>query len=100
MLFEETETAEGTNLARAAITAARDDATVLTSASFALWNFNADAEMALRVLDRAVELNPNLATAWLQWYRACLCRGPRGCDRALRLGNAAQPAGPFEVALS
>jgi adenylate cyclase len=61
---DEAETAEATRLARAAIAAARDDATVLASASFALWNLNADAETALRTLDRAVELNPNLATAW------------------------------------
>jgi TolB-like protein/class 3 adenylate cyclase len=61
---EEAEVTEGTNLARAAIATARDDARVLTTASFALWNLNADAEAAVRTLDRAVEINPNLAIAW------------------------------------
>jgi len=87
---DEAETAEATRLARAAIAAARDDATVLASASFALWNLNADAETALRTLDRAVELNPNLATAWgysglVHAYAGDSAIAIEHCARAMRL---------------
>jgi TolB-like protein/Tfp pilus assembly protein PilF len=87
---EDADTAEGTNLARAAIAAARDDATVLASASFALWNLNADVEAAVRTLDRAVELNPNLAIAWgysglVRAYAGDCAIAIQHCARAMRL---------------
>jgi TolB-like protein len=90
MTDEEAETDEGMNLARAAIAAARDDATVLASAGFALWNLNADAEAAVRTLDRAVELNPNLATAWgysgiVHAYAGDSAVAIECCARAMRL---------------
>jgi adenylate cyclase len=90
MTDEEAETAEGTNLARAAIAAARDDAMVLAIASFALWNLNADAETAARTLDRAVELNPNLAIAWgysglVHAYVGDTAIAIERCARAMRL---------------
>jgi adenylate cyclase len=90
MTDEEAETAEGKNLARAAIATARDDATVLATASFALWNLNADAEAAVRTLDRAVELNPNLAIAWgysgiVHAYAGDSAVAIEHCARAMRL---------------
>jgi adenylate cyclase len=90
MTDEEKETAEGTHLARSAIAAARDDATVLATASFASWNLNADPETALRTLDRAIELNPNLAIAWgfsgiVHAYAGDSAVAIERCARAMRL---------------
>src|SRR6266481_4912484 len=90
MTDEEAETAEGMRLARAAIGAARDDATVLACASFALWNLNADAETSLRTLERTVELNSNLAMAWgysgiVHAYAGGSAVAIERCARAMRL---------------
>jgi tetratricopeptide (TPR) repeat protein len=57
------EIAEGVGLARAAIAAGREDATVLANASFSLWLLTRDTDNAARSIDRAVTLNPNSAIA-------------------------------------
>lgn len=58
------EIAEGARLARLAIQLGRDDAVALTRGGHALAHFNADLDGGIALLDRALVLNPNLASAW------------------------------------
>lgn len=71
------ETAEGVRLARRAIELGRDDAVALTRAGHALAHFTGDLDSGIALLDRAVFLNPNLASAWFlggflrTWHGEC-----------------------------
>jgi TolB-like protein len=58
------ETAEGTRLARKAVELGRDDAVALTRGGHALAHLTGDLDAGIALLDRAVVLNPNLASAW------------------------------------
>lgn len=55
---------EGTRLARLAVEIGRDDAVALTRGGHALAHFTGDLDAGIALLDRAVLLNPNLASAW------------------------------------
>ncbi|HEX2012647.1 MAG TPA: winged helix-turn-helix domain-containing protein [Roseateles sp.] len=58
------EIAEGTRLARLAVEIGRDDAVALTRGGHALGHLAGDLDGGIALLDRAVLLNPNLASAW------------------------------------
>jgi TolB-like protein len=58
------ETAEGTRLARRAVELGRDDAVALTRSGHALLHLAGDIDGGIALLDRALVLNPNLASAW------------------------------------
>lgn len=58
------EIAEGERLARSAVELGRDDAVALTRGGHALAHFTGDLDSGIALLDRAVFLNPNLASAW------------------------------------
>jgi len=58
------EIAEGTRLARLAVSLGRDDAVALTRGGHALSHFTGDIDGGIALLDRARLLNPNLAPAW------------------------------------
>jgi TolB-like protein len=58
------ETAEGARLARRAVELGRDDAVALTRGGHALAHLTGDLDSGIALLDRAVFLNPNLASAW------------------------------------
>ena len=58
------ETSEGERLARRAVELGRDDAVALTRGGHALAHFMDDLSGGIALLDRAVFLNPNLASAW------------------------------------
>lgn len=58
------EIAEGTRLARLAVELGRDDAVALTRGGHALAHLTRDVDGGIALLDRAVMLNPNLASAW------------------------------------
>ena len=58
------EIAEGTRLARLAVELGRDDAVALTRGGHALGHLAGDLDGGIALLDRAVLLNPNLASAW------------------------------------
>jgi adenylate cyclase len=64
--------AEAVRLSRLALGAARDDPETMWRASWALFGFAGETAMAMAVLDRAVTLNPNAATAWMckGWFHA------------------------------
>jgi TolB-like protein len=58
------EIAEGTRLARLAVEIGRDDAVALTRGGHALAHLAGDLDIGIALLDRALLLNPNLASAW------------------------------------
>ncbi len=58
------DTAEGARLARRAVELGRDDAVALTRGGHALAHLAGDVDSGIALLDRAVFLNPNLASAW------------------------------------
>jgi TolB-like protein len=58
------EIAEGIRLARLAVELGRDDAVALTRGGHALGHLAGDLDGGIALLDRAVLLNPNLASAW------------------------------------
>ncbi|HWK32890.1 MAG TPA: CadC-family transcriptional regulator, partial [Hyphomicrobium sp.] len=84
------EVADGIQLARRAIEFGRDDAVALTRAGHALAHFTGDLDSGIALLDRAVFLNPNLASAWFLGGFLRTWRGePQGAiehfEHALRL---------------
>jgi TolB-like protein len=58
------EIAEGTRLARRAVELGMDDAVALARSATALHHFVGDVDSSIALLDRALMLNPNLASAW------------------------------------
>lgn len=58
------ETAEGVRLARRAVKLGRDDAVALTRSGHALGHLTGDLDGGVALIDRALVLNPNLASAW------------------------------------
>jgi TolB-like protein len=58
------ELAEGERLARRAVELGQDDAVALTRAGHALGNLVGDLDGGIALIDRALMLNPNLASAW------------------------------------
>lgn len=69
--------AEGERLARRAVELGRDDAVALTRGGHALAHLAGDLDSGIALLDRAVFLNPNLASAWFlggflrTWHGEC-----------------------------
>jgi TolB-like protein/Tfp pilus assembly protein PilF len=64
MIDRAAETAEGTRLARRAVELGRDDAVALTRSGHALLHLAGDIDGGIALLERALVLNPNLASAW------------------------------------
>lgn len=58
------EVTEGTRLARRAVELGKDDAVALTRSGHALGHLVGDLDGGIALLDRALMLNPNLASAW------------------------------------
>ena len=58
------EIAEGARLARRAVELGRDDAVALTRGGHALAHLAGDLDGGIALIDRALVLNPNLASAW------------------------------------
>jgi len=58
------EIAEGTRLARRAVELGMDDAVALARSGTALHHFVGEVDGSIALLDRALVLNPNLASAW------------------------------------
>ena len=87
------ETAETARLARRAAELGWDDAVALAWGGFALAYVVHDVEVGAALIDRALQLNPNLAEAWhfSGWVRIYLGRAG-SCDRALGACHAPEPA--------
>jgi adenylate cyclase len=61
----ETSRRQGIDLARRALRAAPDDPDVLASAGFVLGYFGEDIDVAIRLIERSLALNPGFARGWL-----------------------------------
>jgi len=84
------EIAEGARLARRGIELGRDDAVALTRSGNALANLTGDVPGGIALIDRALVLNPNLASAWFLGAFLRIWNGePDGAiahfERAMRL---------------
>nr|WP_210269788.1 winged helix-turn-helix domain-containing tetratricopeptide repeat protein [Hyphomicrobium methylovorum] len=68
---------EGLRMAQRAVELGRDDAVALTRGGHALAHFTRDLDTGIALLDRAIFLNPNLASAWFlggflrTWHGEC-----------------------------
>lgn len=77
MIDVEKETSEGLRMAQRAVELGRDDAVALTRGGHALAHFTRDLDTGIALLDRAIFLNPNLASAWFlggflrTWHGEC-----------------------------
>ena len=58
------EIAEGTRLARRAVELGKEDAVTLARSGHALAHFVGDVDVGIALIDRALALDPNLASAW------------------------------------
>lgn len=100
---EAAETAEGVRFAYLAVRLEPNDPMVLAEAAFALGHLNLDLAAAIRRLDRAIALNPNLARAY---GRGAIIRNFAGdyalaadhVDRAFRLSPFDCDSFPFSKA--
>jgi TolB-like protein len=89
------EIAEGARLARLAATLGKDDAIILARGGHALSHFTGDVEGGIAYLDRALALNPNLATAWFISGFLRIWRGdPDGAIERLERGMRLSPLDP------
>jgi TolB-like protein/class 3 adenylate cyclase/Flp pilus assembly protein TadD len=84
------EVAETERLARRAVELGRDDAVALCTAGFALADILGNVDDGAALIDRALELNPNLAWAWLfsGWANVIRGNAEKGIEcvaRAMRL---------------
>ena len=64
MIDRPREIAEGTRLARRAVEFGGDDAVALARSGHALVHLTGDVDGGIALIDRALTLNPNLASAW------------------------------------
>jgi TolB-like protein len=64
MIDRERESAEGARLARLAVELGKDDAVALTRGGHALAHLAGEVDGAIALVDKALVLNPNLASAW------------------------------------
>jgi tetratricopeptide (TPR) repeat protein len=88
--IEVQELAETARVARRAVDLANDDAVALSTGGFALARVIGDLDDGAVFIDRALELNPNLAVAWLTsgWLRTYLGEPETAIEhlaRAMRL---------------
>ena len=84
------EIAEGTRLARRAVELGEDDAVALTRSGHALGHLAGDLDGSIALTDKALVLNPNLASAWFLGGFLRVWNGdPEGAteyfERAMRL---------------
>ncbi len=89
------EIAEGLRLAQRATALGRDDAVVLARGGHALSHFTGDIAGGIAFLDRALALNPNLATAWfISGFLRIWHGDPEGAIERLERGMRLSPLDP------
>jgi TolB-like protein/Tfp pilus assembly protein PilF len=94
MTDREQDTAEGVRLARLAVELGKDDAVALTRGGHALAHLAGDVEGAIALVDKALVLNPNLASAW---FLGGFLRAERGDpDAAIEFFTRAMRFSPLD----
>lgn len=97
MIDRDKETTEGLRLAQCAVELGRDDAVALTRGGHALAHFTGDLDGGIALLDRAIFLNPNLASAW---FLGGFLRTWHGeCDSAIECFERAMRLSPVDPEL-
>lgn len=91
------ELAEGARLARSAVELGRDDAVALTRGGHALAHLAGDVDSGIALLDRAVFLDPNLASAWFLGGYLRIWRGES--ESAIERFERAMRLSPFDPEL-
>src|SRR5271169_2056131 len=96
MLDREREIAEGVRLARQAAAFGKDDPTALWSSGHSLAYLAGEVETGVAHIDRAIALNPNLASAWSSsgWLRIYLGE-PEDAIERLERSMRLSPLDPF-----
>src|SRR5262245_61109099 len=94
------ELAEASRLARRAVELGHDDAVALATAGFALAQLVGDIEDGNAFIDKALELNPNLAWAWLYsgWVKSTLGDADLAIEHLAR-AKRLSPHDPQEVSI-
>jgi TolB-like protein/Tfp pilus assembly protein PilF len=94
MINRPQEIAEGIRLARLAVELGKDDAVALTRGGHALAHLAGDVEGAIALVDKALVLNPNLASAW---FLGGFLRAERGDpDAAIEFFTRAMRFSPLD----
>jgi len=88
------EAAEGARLARRAVELGRDDAVALARGGHALAHFGGDLDAGIALIDRALVLNPGLASAWFLGGFLRLWRGD--ADRAIEYFERGMRLSPLD----
>jgi TolB-like protein len=95
MIDRPAEIAEGVRLAQRAVALGKDDAVTLARGGHALSHFTGDVEGGIAFLDKALMLNPNLATAWFISGFLRIWRGdPEAAIERLERGMRLSPLDP------
>ncbi|HWV53242.1 MAG TPA: winged helix-turn-helix domain-containing protein [Pseudorhodoplanes sp.] len=95
MIDRPSEIAEGIRLAQRGAALGKDDAVTLARAGHALSHFTGDVESGVALLDKALALNPNLATAWFISGFLRIWRGdPEGAIERFERGMRLSPLDP------
>jgi tetratricopeptide (TPR) repeat protein len=90
------ETAEAASLARKAAERGREDAIALSEAGFALAFVVGELDRGAALVDRAISLNPNLATAWrFSGYTRVFLGDPETAIRHLEQAIRLSPLDPL-----
>jgi len=95
---------DGVDLARRALQAAGDEATVLGHVSYVLGYFEPDIDPAISLIDRALELNPSFALGWVRsgWLRLWAGHTDLAIehfDKSLRLNPLRKTPATFGIAV-
>jgi TolB-like protein/Tfp pilus assembly protein PilF len=92
--------AEASRLARRAVELSHDDSVALATAGFALADLVGDIEDGEAFIDRALELNPNLAWAWLYsgWVKATIGDADQAIERIAQ-AKRLSPHDPQDVSI-
>lgn len=110
MVDREAETAEGARLARRALELGNDDAAALCWGGFAIAYLALELDEGILCLDRAMDLNPNLAAAWYVsgWLlvyagsrsrRSSACKPPCVSVRVIHCFSGCRPEWPMLISL-
>ena len=93
-VLSEADMADPLRLARQALAARFEDADTLWQSAVVLWSLGGETATALAILDRALALNPNSASAWSN--RGHLCAYDNQPEAAIEAFQRSEQLSPFD----